>query len=466
MSLLAVSGIAFGSGLFLQNSTTRRASLRASSQIAQAETGRYALRSRTPSRPSPPTEDADDEARRTFDTVYSLVKQHFVDKLPSDSKMGRSAVRAMLASLNDPNTYFLEPEQFALVNAEGQGHFSGIGASTFIRQEKRDGYTENKIVVVAPLPDSPAEKAGLHPGDIITHIDGKWVLGFDPFLKANQMVEQVRKRDQRTTAEALQQEVVSARKRAAGGIGLFPAQMALRGDLKILHDWKLPAEKRVLTVMRPGVKSPLVLTLDTATTDIAPLTAKTLAEGIGYIHVPLFTDKTVEQMKEALSDLPKEKGLILDLRGNAGGLLDAAMTVEAMLAPGTPFGFEVTAGNKKTTLRPNDTREIAHPLVVLVDKGTASVAEALALSLADSGTATLVGRQTFGDAAVQMAYALPDGSAFVLTTGKMLGPHQDDWATKGIAPKIAVAANVPEEQVLSAAVNALRARPQVATGTH
>jgi carboxyl-terminal processing protease len=158
--------------------------------------------------------------------------------------------------------------------------------------------------------------------------------------------------------------------------------------------------------------------------------------------------------------------LILDLRGNPGGLLDAAMSVEALLSADGTFGYEVGSGGKQTPLKPPAMAASAsgRKVIVLVNRGTASVAEAVAAALADQGVATIVGGQTFGDASVQMAYSMPDNSAFVLSTGKMVGPHRTDWSATGLAPKVAVAQEASDDQVIGKAVDLLESGSQVAAG--
>jgi carboxyl-terminal processing protease len=469
--LVVLTGASFATGSYLRERGSPRLGVRPATQLAQAPIHggpAYVVAAGAANSPHTPRASSEDQdgARRTFETVYSLVEQYYVDSLPSDRRMSHGAVQAMISSLNDPNCYFLEPDQFALLDAEGSGRFSGIGASLYVRPQKRSGYTDYKIVVVAALPGSPAEKAGLKSGDVITHVDGKWVLGYDPFLKANKMAERLQEHGQDgEDDDALRKEISAARRKAQGGIGLLPAQMVLRGDRRTIGQLKLPTDKRSVTVERTGISQPITLTMAPAVTVAPALSARTLSDGIGYVKIPVFTDKTTEEFRAALASLPEDRGLVLDLRGNPGGLLDAAMNVETLLSASGTFGYEVGAGGKQTPLKPTSmvTSGPARKVIVLVNRGTASVAEAVAASLMDQGVATIVGGQTFGDASVQMAYSLPDGAAFVLATGKMVGPRRTDWNSTGLVPKVAVAQEAPDDQVIGKAVDLLKKGTQMAT---
>ncbi len=488
--LATAIGAAFATGYILRHSTVHRLAVRPATQIAQASghlaSGPFSPENfLTPGRSTdgellraaigalgngPPAGDGMERSRRTFDTVYNLVRQYYVDRLPSDRKMSYGAIRSMLASLNDPNCYFLEPEQYALLEAEAQGRYPGVGVSFSVRPQKRDGYTEHKIVVISALPGSPATKAGLKTGDIITHIDGKWVLGFDPFLQANKLAAKL---DSPISSEedetAFRKEVDSARKRSNGGINLFAAQMALRGDRKAIAENKLPADTFSLTVERPGVKEPIAIEIVSSSTEVAPLEVKTLSSSESYIRIPAFTTRTASEFKRILETLPKNSGLVLDLRDNAGGVLDAALEVEGMLTPAGLHGVfvnQVVFGGKQIPIKAKEGKSARRPIAILVNSGTASVAEAFAAALADKDVATLVGGRTFGDGMIQAAYTLPDGAAFVLTVGKMLSPSKrGDWSGTGITPEIRVAENLGEEQLLARALEALKHRSQVAEHT-
>jgi carboxyl-terminal processing protease len=464
VSALAVgTGAAFATGAHLKEQLPKSDTARASaSQVAQATARAEHGTAGIPTLASPFGGKKGEESQAglsTFETVYQLVEQNYVDKLPSEQKLSQGAVKGMLATLNDPNSQFLDTEQHQLLVGESEGKYSGIGASLYIKSLKRDGYTEYKIVVVSPAPGSPAEKAGLKPGDVITHVDGKWVLGYDPFLKFTKLAKQIQDRDSDADEDAARKELEAAKKKALGGITLMGAFLTLRGDQKILKTLKLKDDSRSLTVERAGVKEPIKVTLTPGVTEVAePVTTKTLDGGVGYIKVALFTSKTGEAFKTALAAVPTDKGLVIDLRDNPGGLLEPAQQIAGALLPTGSLGFEVSTGGKSTALKTIAATGAKAPAktVVLVDAGTASTAELLAASLADQNAATLVGGPTFGDAYVQKLFPLGDGSAFTLTTGKFLSPNRTDWQAKGLAPRVTVAANASDEQFIGKALDVLK----------
>lgn len=388
------------------------------------------------------------EQYRTFYQVYDLVKRNYVDKLPSDTAMSHGAIKGMLASLKDPNSFFIEPNDRRTFDQEADGTFAGIGAALFTRAQKRDGYTEYKIVVVGALPGSPAQKAGLKSGDVITHVDSRWVLGVDPGVAVNKALKRVQARD--ADEDELVKAVEAAQARIKGGIGLMAAQLKLRSGV---------GEPRTVTIQRPGAREPMTLAMTTAETRVTPVVAKTLPGGIAYIKVNVFSEATFPAFKTALAALPKQPGLVLDLRNNPGGLLDPARNIAGALTRGGNFAFEIGPGNKRTPLLATPSAfHATRPVIVLVDGGTASTAEALAASLKDKQVGTLVGGKTFGDAAAQTFYPLPDESAFLLTTGKLVGPSGTDWQGAGLSPGVALRGDTPEERVIARAVSVLKSR--------
>ena len=399
----------------------------------------------------------------TFETVYALVKDQYYDTLPSDTKMAQSSVKLMVASLEDPRSYYLEPTQRKLLEDEAKGSFHGIGATLSIQSTKTSGYTDYKIVVVAPLPGSPAEKAGLKPGDTVTHIDGKWVLGYDPLLPFSKVAIQFQNRE--VDEKAYEKARLNARDRITGGIRLHAAEMLLRGDT-LLAKSIASKEKYALTILRKGQVTPIKVELSPAVTAASAVTSKAIEGKATYIRIPYLNQGCDEEVAKILESLPADSsGIVLDLRGTPGGSFEAMQRIAGLLVGRGIVAQEVGQGGKKSNLLANEAAKIKVPLTVLVNNGTASTAEALAACLSERTGAPLVGEKTFGDALVQGMYLLQDGSAFTLITGKLLSGKGVAWAGVGLTPQVALAAETLESEVLARAVATLKNRPQIIAGT-
>jgi carboxyl-terminal processing protease len=429
----------------------------------------------------------------TFDTVYGLVKENYYSKLPTETKMSQGAVRAMVASLEDANSYFLDPQQYQLFRAEGRGQHAGIGAVLQVKSLPQDGYNDHKLVVVATLPGSPAEKAGLKSGDVIAQIEGRSILGYNPLITFTRVVKRFQDKD--ATEDELEQSRQTTLKRIRGGVGYFAAMMLLRGDKteikklasisdapavpvpKSVEKLKNEAAKTeatktekedetkriankdayILTVERPGVKEPIKMTVKTGITEVPALIVKKLDNGETYIKIPYFTETTGDEFEKAVKEVPANSSLILDLRDNPGGFFDAAQRINGLLGGGKVLATEIGAKGRRVTLTSETPALPGHLRVaVLVNKGTAATAEALAASLMDAQAATLLGTPTFGDTQVVNLYALADGSAFTLTTGKLISPKERNWAGTGLTPTRALPTNITEAQILIEAQAAVK----------
>ena len=409
-----------------------------SSQVAQNQAAPSADSSAAPSPGAPdagesdaPDFTAETSPAATFDDVYRLLERNFVDPLPTDTQMAHGAASAMLASLQDPDSRFLEAPEVSELDAEAKGDYRGIGAALAVRRlpHAKDGeapaYTEYRLVVVAPLPGSPAEKAGLLPGDVITTIGGQWIYN-DSYVYAQAKALRAVQDDPVTFNKAY----TALQKKIDGSLSLAQAQTKLDD----------PAAKTIsLTVARPALPQPLSVTLNTATpTVVSPISARSLPGGIGYIKIAQFTPGADKDFSAALAGFGNApKGLVIDLRDSPGGMLEVGEAIAAQISSAPALGFLETKGKKVQMLAVSPTSPVVCPVAVLVNGGTANTAELLASALQSKG-AKLVGSTTFGDASDVKLITLPDGSGFTMTVGKLMTAGRGDFGGVGIKPDVAL----------------------------
>jgi carboxyl-terminal processing protease len=401
------------------------------------------------------TDDAEagSDPGATFQEVYLKLKRNYVEGVPDDTILAHGAAAAMVASLGDPQSRFLEPAQMQELKDEIQGTYHGIGATTFIRSLQHGdpkatkdtdipGYIEYRLTVVAPLPGSPAEKAGLLPGDVITEINGKWIATYDPITAATKDLKAVQNDPVsfNKLAKEIQAKVDSA-------VSLSEAMKQLTGDT---------SDKFVLTVSRPGQDKPQTLTLDnTAPTKVTPIASRTLPGNIGYVKITQFTESAPEAFGTALSTFGADtKGLILDLRNSPGGLLDSGAAIASKLTTAKSLGIVQLKGKKESAIAIKPSKTIGYPIVVLVNRGTANTAELLADTLHRSG-AKLVGEKTFGDATDVSPVALRDGSGFTMTVGQLFTSAHGVFNEIGVKPDIVTPPNASPEEPLTQAIGLL-----------
>ncbi|MGC8783685.1 MAG: S41 family peptidase [Armatimonadota bacterium] len=364
-----------------------------------------------------------------FYSVFKYVEKQHVDYTPEQAKpMAYGAVRAMLQSLNDPNTRFLEPEEARLLQEAARGTYYGIGAALTVVRKVNEDVERRELTVIAPLPNSPAERAGLQPGDVIAEIDGRWVIAYDPF-------RQVQRSGVR--GNELVKALEDARKRVMAGLDLRKALNALTNK---------DQAPMTLTVRRGNATLKVKVTPGVLT--VEPVTYRLMPGGVGYLRIAQFNAQTPDGLKRALAGLGNSlRGLIIDLRNNPGGSLEAASQAAAMLVKSPALAMiETRTGESKRRQPVNISANprVKAPMVVLVNRGTANVAEVLAVALRDKAQAKLVGERTFGDGLVQTFIPLPDGSAVTITTGKFFTLSGGDFHGKGVYPTVS-APTVPKQ---------------------
>lgn len=307
---------------------------------------------------------------RLFDEVMNHVARFYVDTL-SRPELYERAVDGMLEELNDPHSVFLTADRLRRLTESTTGRYGGLG----IQIDPREGY----IVVVAPLPDTPAQRAGIQTGDRIVEIEGRTTRGW-------------------TSEEALG---------------------ALRGP---------PGSRVTLVIERAGVDARIPMTLTRRDIQIVSVrNATVLRDGVGYLELNPFSETAAEDVRGAVETLRGQgmRQLILDLRGNPGGLLDQGVAVsELFLEPGQPI--VTMRGRTPDANREFESRSRQSwpqmPMVVLVDSGSASAAEIVAGALQDHDRALVVGATTFGKGSAQSLFQMPGGGALKLTTALWYTP--------------------------------------------
>ncbi|MEO7324106.1 MAG: S41 family peptidase, partial [Dokdonella sp.] len=323
---------------------------------------------------------------RAFTAVYSLVKQAYVDDV-DDHRLMQSAIHGLLAGL-DPHSEYLGKEQMQDLTEDTSGNYEGLGIEVV--------QVEGTLRVVAPIDESPAERAGVKAGDIIVRIDGKQVQSDD----------------------------------------LDGAIARLRGK---------PGSEIVLNVLHEKQTVPVDIRMKREVIRVASVRGRLLEPGYAYLRVSQFQSETGSQLRKRIERLKADnkasfRGAVLDLRSNPGGLLTSAVEIsDEFLGEGVIVTTRGRLKESDLTFRatPGDVLDGA-PLVVLVDNGTASAAEIVAGALKDNHRALLMGRRTFGKGSVQTVLPLDAEHAVKLTTARYYTPSGISIQAAGIQPDIAL----------------------------
>ncbi len=319
--------------------------------------------------------------------VLDTIQSKYVEP-PDPEKLIYGAIKGMVASL-DPHSAFLTPDEFKDFQIETAGKFTGIG----IEITTRDGI----LTVVSPIEGTPADKAGLKPGDKIIKVDG----------------------------------------RLTKGMSLMEAVKAIRGA---------KGTKVTLTILREESKELVDYEIVRDVIPLISVKSRILDPGFGYLRVITFQAETTHEIKEALEKLetgsPPLKGLILDLRNNPGGLLNQAVdSADLFLEEGLIVYTEGRGGSQdmKFYAHPNKTPR-RYPMIVLVNHGSASASEIVAGALKAHSRAVILGTQTFGKGSVQTIIPLEDKSGLRLTTARYFTPDGVSIQAKGITPDVVIEA--------------------------
>jgi len=326
------------------------------------------------------------EELRTFSDVFGRIKNDYVVDV-DDKELIENAIRGMLSGL-DPHSAYLDAEQFTELQVGTTGQFGGLG----IEVGMEDGF----VKVIAPIDDTPAQRAGVQAGDLVIRLDDTPVKG-----------------------------------------------MTLNDAVKIMRG--KPGSSIVLTIVREGLDKPIKISITRDIIKVKSVRARMLDPGYGYLRISQFQSKTAEYMVDAIEDLKKEnkgalKGLILDLRNNPGGVLNGAVAVsDAFLTKGMIVYTEgrIADSRLRFNATPDDIIDGA-PLVVLVNQGSASASEIVAGALQDHKRAIIVGAKTFGKGSVQTILPLSSDSALKLTTARYYTPSGRSIQAEGITPDIAL----------------------------
>ena len=333
-----------------------------------------------------PEEQLPLEDLRKFTEVFSRIKDAYVEDV-SDTQLLESAIKGMLSDL-DPHSTYLAPKDYEELEESTSGEFGGLGIEV--------GMENGFVKVISPIDDTPAQKAGVQAGDLIIKLDEKPVKG----------------------------------------MSLEEAVNLMRGK---------PGTVLTLTIMREGESAPIEIDVTRDVIKVTSVKSRMIDNGYGYVRVTQFQAETGRQFLKALSDLEDEHGndldgLIIDLRNNPGGVLQAAVeTADALLDEGLIVYTEgrIQSSRLRFSAKPGDVMA-GTPIVVLINGGSASASEILAGALQDHERAVVMGTQSFGKGSVQTVIPLDETHAIKMTTARYFTPDGRSIQATGIKPDIEV----------------------------
>jgi carboxyl-terminal processing protease len=339
---------------------------------------------------SQPADNRLGELAEPFYQSWNIIHEQFLNQPVDDTALIRGAIRGMMDSLNDPYSAYMDPEEYRVQNMPLQGEYTGIGAWV--------DTTGEFLVIMSPMPNSPAENAGLLPGDIVVKIDDEDMVGLDPVLVLNRI--------------------------------LGPAGTMVN-----------------ITITRDQEPEPLQFEIERAVIQVPSVESRLLDNKIGYIRLFTFGENSADEFKENLTSLQDQgaEGIILDLRNNTGGFVHIAVEITSLFMRDKTVLIEEWADGSQDIYRTKG-QAIADeiPLVILVNGGSASASEITAGALQDYGRASLVGSQTFGKGYIQNWIPLSGQNGAVrITIARWLTPNGRQIQDFGLTPDVVVEVEEP-----------------------
>ncbi len=332
---------------------------------------------------------------KKIDKYRKIIQQYYLGEI-DEQKLEEGAIKGYIEGLNDPYTEYISKEDMKEYMEDTMGNFVGIGIYMVKDQDA------NKIRVLSPIKNTPAEKAGILPGDLIVSVDGIQYTADEMSVASNKI-----KGEEGTTVK-----------------------------LEILRG----TETLNFEITREGIK-------------VNPVEGKVLEKNIGYIEFSSFDESTAEDFKTKFEELQKQgiKSLIIDLRNNGGGIVEQALKIADYIAEkDSVLLYEVDKNNNEKVKKSQNSPIINMPIIVLTNGNTASSSEILAGALKDLGKAKIVGTKTYGKGVIQQIMTLPDESGLKITTEKYLTPSRAEINKIGIEPdeKVELPESVKSEFLL------------------
>jgi carboxyl-terminal processing protease len=364
------------------------------------------LTGRVGGNPEQSIEDLPPEFDRVAE-VWELLQREHVDREQLDAQeLSEGAIRGMLQALEDPYASYLDPEQFEVESQDFKGFFEGIGAQV--------GMREGRLTIIAPIPDTPAERAGIRPGDVIMEINNE----------------------------------------STTNITLLEAVSKIRGE---------KGTNVQLLVLHLNQQEPETIVVERGVIPLNSVRFSMLDGGVGHLRIFNFTDTTNDEVEEALEQFKDAngEGLVLDLRNNPGGLLRSVVDVASQFLDEGLVLYEIDAQGNRTDWKVEPGGK-GHdiPLVVLINEFSASASEVLAGALTDHDQATVVGTTSFGKGSVNTLQELSDGSGVYFSIARWYTPNGTLIESEGITPDVVVEAppDAAEDIQLQRAIEILQQR--------